>query len=68
MTKYERDRVRIWIVGVKGENSSSWQPTGLQWFRTRAECKEHIDNFRRGREDFYSGMKHKPMVYMPENK
>ena len=64
--QYER-QLRIWVVGVRGNerNGSAWgelwKPTGREWFSTRKECKEYIK--RECASDWHKHMEYKPLLY-----
>lgn len=64
MSRYRKDRTRIWTVGVR-QNGAQFSPTSLRWFGTRKECQEYIDQFRSEYPAGYSSMEHKPMCYYP---
>ena len=65
MTKYQRDRLRVWHVVVRADGQKFWCATSLRWFHTRRECQDYIDHFRSEAPTIYDGMEHKPMCYYP---
>ena len=67
MTRYQRDKLKVWCVVVRKRGEKYWWPAwpvSVESFRTRKQCQVYIDDFRAG-TTMYDGMEHRPMMFLP---
>jgi hypothetical protein len=63
MTRYQRDKLKVWCVVARRKGVKHWSAQMLTCFYTRKECQKYIDYLRApgGCDDW----EHRPMMFLP---
>lgn len=60
MTRYQKGRVRIWMVQVRKEGTKEfWSVTGKDWFHLRADAEDYIAGIN------WPQYEYRTVAYMP---
>lgn len=65
MTRYQRDKFKVWCVVVRGRGEKDWTATKKPHFVRREECQRYIDEFRAESAWLRKRYEHRPMMFLP---